>query len=156
MIKIEVQGAEELKAAFTDLAHKTGDLTPIWPAIAEIFYERERALFSSEGEGQWVQLSPSYGAWKSKHHPGLPLLVLTGNLRESMTGKGSPFSVYETTPHSLSVGSSVPYAIFHQLGTSKMPARPPIIIDDATTQKMLDVVTAELGKAASDEGFEVK
>jgi hypothetical protein len=37
-----------------------------------------------------------------------------------------------------------------------MPPRPPIIIDDRTTQAMLDVVTEELGKTAKDEGFEVK
>jgi phage gpG-like protein len=156
MITVEVKGADELQRALTELAKKTGDLRPVWSRIAVEFYRRERDLFSSQGEGAWVQLSPSYSSWKQKHFPGLPLLVLSGNLRESLGGRGGSFSVYEAEPLSLSIGTSVPYAQFHQTGTSKMPARPPIIIDDATTEKFLDIAVDALGEDAAGLGFEVK
>ena len=154
-IRIEIQGTEQLSKAFTELSRRIGDLTPVWPRVAQIFYERERQLFDSQGEGNWVQLSARYGRWKQKHFPGYPLLQRTTEMAVSLTNRSSPFSVLDMRPKNFAVGTSVPYAQFHQTGTSRMPARPPIIIDDGTIQRMLDVVTDELGKAAGDEGFEV-
>jgi phage gpG-like protein len=155
-IRIEIQGTQELSNAFTELSRRIGDLTPIWPRVAQVFYERERQLFDQQGEGNWRELSPRYGAWKQKHFPGYPLLQRSTEMAVSLTNQTSPFSVLDMRPKNFAVGTSVPYAQFHQTGTSRMPARPPIIIDDGTIQRMLDVVTDELGKFASDQGFEVK
>lgn len=156
MIKIEIQGVNELQKAFNVIGQRWSDLRWVWPPIIDIFYERETQLFSSQGEGEWQQLSPRYAAWKQQHFPGKPLLVASGNLRDSLTGSRSPFSVMEMQPRSLAVGTSVPYARYHQLGTSRMPARPPIIIDDATLNRMLEVAMDMYGLTAEDLGFEVK
>jgi phage gpG-like protein len=48
--------------------------------------------------------------------------VFDGDLKRSMTvpGKG----IYIVRSNSMTVGTSVPYAIYHQKGTPTMPARP--------------------------------
>ena len=50
---------------------------------------------------------------KSKH----PLLIKSGNLRQSITWRLKSSDTVE-------VGSSAKYALYHQTGTKRMPARP--------------------------------
>jgi phage gpG-like protein len=40
----------------------------------------------------------------------------------------------------LSVGSRLPYAIFHQLGTRRMPARPLIVLSDTRSARWSEFV----------------
>ena len=60
----------------------------------------------------------------SKRDDGHPLLIRSGNLRQSITWRlnGSD---------SVVVGAPVKYASYHQLGTKKMPARPFFPFDKA-------------------------
>lgn len=103
--------------------HQADDLTPVWDKIADRFTELQGRNFDSEGatmSGGWTPLSPDYGKWKATHHPGKKILDLGGDLRESLAGK---LGVRELTRKSMTVGTQIPYASYHQNGTSKMPAR---------------------------------
>lgn len=85
----------------------------------------ETEWFATEGEGSWKQLSAAYAAQKAMVFPGQPILVATGDLRDSLT---TPTRLAQSIgPDSLSVGSDVSYAAYHQSGTQFMPARPPLI-----------------------------
>ncbi|UKH48298.1 hypothetical protein SEA_LILMAC1015_11 [Arthrobacter phage Lilmac1015] len=72
--------------------------------------------------GRWAALSPRYGAWKARVRPGAPLLVFDGDLRETMISTRS--GVYEVWNKGAVVGTTIPYARYHQDGTPTMPARP--------------------------------
>ena len=68
-----------------------------------------------------------------------PLLVRTGALRDSLIGLGAAH-VEEMDERSLTLGSRLPYAIFHQLGTRHMPARPIIVLSEARSNKWTEIV----------------
>lgn len=97
----------------------------LWRKIASDVARAERFWFSSRGEGRWPQLSPKYAAWKARNFPGRPILVRTEELKKSLTQSTRLLSRSEFDVAILS--SDVEYAKFHQTGTSKMPARPPLI-----------------------------
>jgi len=114
-------------------AHLIDDWRPVWAGIREVYNRHQRRHFATEGAATgspWTDLSPVYKAWKEKKHPGAPILVLTGALREAATGgKGS---VNRERKRSLTLGVKggvVPYARYHQTGKRgppRLPARPVI------------------------------
>jgi phage gpG-like protein len=62
--------------------------------------------------------------------------------------------VEEIDGETLSIGTRLPYAIFHHLGTRRMPARPIIVLSDERNAKWAEFVrraieekTPLLGKA---------
>ena len=104
---------------------KLSDLTPFWQNTAVPVTKR---LFASifQGEGQtpltsrWAPLSPQYKAWKERNYPGKTILRRTDRLFHSVVNNPN----LNITPERLTFGTNVPYASFHETGTSKMPARP--------------------------------
>lgn len=73
---------------------------------------------------RWASLSPRYGAWKARVRPGAPILVFSGDLRDSMTTPTG--GIYEPHDRGFTVGTDIRYAAYHQNGTPNMPARPMI------------------------------
>lgn len=125
MLSFEVAGEQQLSMAVTRVTRGVDDMRPLWEMFRTSFIEQEQHTFDA-GTG-WPPLSPTYAAWKAAHY-GTPPLVLTGALRDSLTGGGG--FVYRAAPKSLAIGSEVPYGGYHQTGTSKMPARKPIQMDE--------------------------
>src|SRR6185436_13207261 len=137
ILSFEVTGVEEVKAGLAALAEKVGDLRPFWREIfAPKYYAIVQDLFATGGRarggggkfkgGAWARLSPTYRVWKQKFYPGQPILVRDGTLRNSLHWYGdSPGygGVFDAQPSFVVVGTSVPYAGYHQYGTKKMPAR---------------------------------
>jgi phage gpG-like protein len=83
--------------------------------------ERVREQFQTEGAayGQhWLERKRETRGSKNR-----PILFQTGRLQRSFQQEG-PDHIEESDGTTLAFGSRVPYAIFHQLGTRKMPARP--------------------------------
>jgi len=159
-IEIEVTGESALEAAFTSLSRHIRDLRPeIWPLISAQFDRLLVEHFDTGGgsgaSGPWAPLSPAYGAWKSKHYPGEPILHLTGNLRRSLTGSFNPNAHYLALPDLLERGSSVSYAGLHQAGGGGMPARPPIDFTPAQVESFRDVARVKYAEIAVDLGFVV-
>jgi hypothetical protein len=116
-----------------NLAHDVEDFREPFERMAEVFWERNEQTFADEGPG-WTPLTPRYAAWKERHAPGAPLLVLKGHLRESLTSPHGEGSVYEVYPRELVLGSDIEVgtkrkwnlAYLHQKGTRKMVPRPPV------------------------------
>jgi phage gpG-like protein len=61
-------------------------------------------------------------------------------LRDSLTRRGAAGHVEEMDQQTLSVGSRLPYAIFHQLGTRRMSARPLIVLSDTRSARWSEFV----------------
>lgn len=128
-VQFEIAGQKQLDRALGVWVGRITDLRGVWDDIRDDFIAGEREQFKTEGgsgSGGWPPLSPVYKAWKDRHYPRRPLLVLNGRLLMSLTNKNNADMVYEKGKLSLKLGTKIPYAIYHQTGTSKMPARPPI------------------------------
>lgn len=155
-VSIEVQGEEKLKVALTNMADAIEDLTPYWGDVQQEFYKIEKQAFASEGasgqSGRWAALSPRYAVVKFKRWGAVPILTASGALRDSLTSETSG-SIVRKEKDSLTVGSSIPYGRYHQSGTRKMPARPPISLNENQHAQLLRKLTRQLKERAQRNGF---
>ena len=162
---VVLKGDDELLAVIRATRNRVGDLRPFWGSIAAVFSDREEYLFSSGGAGNWPPLTDKYAAWKAKNYPGKPILSLEGPLKESLTpkfgktgssGAKNPHTVYEEKPSMLTIGTSWPYGVFHHEGIGrKKLKRPPIIIDEGTQIRMLEVLHEDFAVYAEALGWTV-
>lgn len=102
----------------------------VLPQLLPLLETETAKQFDAEGagpqSGSWAPLSASYAAWKEVHYPGQPKLVLTGAMRAALTESNAPGALREVSGDSLAYGTKgVPYASYHQMGTGRMPSRPP-------------------------------
>lgn len=129
VLKFSVAGQTEVMRTIERWNTGLSDFSPALEKIADDFLKLEQTQFATEGKtgsGGWKALSPDYAAWKAINYPGAKILERDGWLRDSLTVKDAPFQVREISPTEAVLGSSLNYAIYHQTGTRKMPARPPI------------------------------
>lgn len=76
-------------------------------------------LFKTEGKSlsvEWPPLKEKYLRWKLKKGFSEKVLHRTTTLRQSFNSKVNDYSAI--------IGTPVKYAIYHEYGTKKMPARP--------------------------------
>jgi phage gpG-like protein len=100
----------------------------VFPKLSPVFEAAEERQFAAEGagpnRGKWAPLTAKYAEWKGQHYPGNPILVASGRMREALTQSSSPFARRVTSGDTFDFGTEgVPYASFHQLGTSRMVDR---------------------------------
>jgi phage gpG-like protein len=79
---------------------------------------RIKKQFQSEGEAygeEWQPVKESYLQWKRKKGFSSKTLHKTGRLSQSFSSVVMPFQAV--------IGTEVEYAIYHETGTKKMPAR---------------------------------
>ena len=123
-LSFDSAGAEPFALLLRRWDHNIRDARPAFEAMARYQLGVNERQFKERGTaetGKWAPLSPAYGRWKARVRPGKPLLVFDGDLKKTMTipGKG----IYIVRPTSMTVGTAVPYAKYHQNGTPTMPAR---------------------------------
>ena len=105
--------------------------------------------FASNGlpVGGWAPLTPEYAAWKMARFPGAPPMVISGKLFASLTGATDSYESMTNT--SLTIGTSVEYAKFHQYGTTKMAKRkivfePPLFANELGADTLAWISRGEL------------
>jgi len=126
-LEFSTAAGDEIGKAFANLQGFYGDMRPVWPNVLGVVRRQLLDSFRTEGgsgrDGRWAPLSEPYRTRKALRFPGTKTLERTGRLRESLVRDGGDAIVIED-PRFLFVGSRVPYAGFHQEGTSRMPRRP--------------------------------
>ena len=120
-LSINVTGNKQVAVALERLRQAVGDdFTEPFQDVAQDLKEFTQGdVFDSEGSaaGQhWAELSEPYAHLKALQYPGKGLLEATGLLLDSFT------SIIQSD--SMLFTNTASYAIYHQVGTSKMPARP--------------------------------
>ena len=137
-VTIEQAGKDDAFRRLDALASALRDLSDMWPDVRDEFFTIEQEMFDSEGasnaSGGWEPLSAHYAAWKDANF-GTPILQRTGTLMASLTSDAADVVM---TADSLTVGTSIPYAGYHQYGTSRMPARPVIDLSPANQERLID------------------
>jgi len=123
---ISVKNAKSIDLAFGGLVAKIRDWRGLWPAVINQLSKAEERAFSTQGalteHGEWQKLSPDYEKAKRKKYGDQMIETASSRLRDSLTGMtGETIEVLE--PLHMRWGTSVPYAMWQQTGTRKMPAR---------------------------------
>lgn len=136
LLNIDVMGDVQLSRGFSRFAEDVKDLSEPFREIVRQFKGIEQKQFNTEGgygSGGWKPLAPSTVEHKEREGFSAKILVRTGLLMESLTGE-SPWTIAEVRPLELRLGTKLEYALLHQKGTSRMPARP--VIDLTEKDKM--------------------
>lgn len=153
--RLEIAGDVAMDRGIARFADGVADYRPIWPVVEDEFYAQEKSQFESEGaEGgdKWDALSPEYDGWKEAHFPGKPILQRTGSLYESLTNPNSTNGVRREERKTLTLGTTIPYALYHQKGTENMPARPELIFPEAWKRTVMHHLQTYLVQVASQTG----
>ena len=154
--RMEIAGQVEMDRGIARFADGVTDYRPIWPVIADDFYAQVQGQFKTEGEQggeRWAPLSENYGRYKEVRYPGKPILERTGDLLASLTTATHPSAVHIEARKTLTLGSRIPYAVFHQTGTSKMPRRAEVVLDEAFKRSVMHNVQVYLVTMASQCGL---
>jgi phage gpG-like protein len=138
----------EFQKKIESVFEATGDLTIPLTLIAKSWYQSNKSIFALKGPGRYADLSkkPFFAWWEPKGSPlrtyylggyksykiakygfAYPILKATGRLMKSITDPRSPDAInYIVNKNTLVLGTSVPYAIYHQSQEprTKMPYRP--------------------------------
>jgi phage gpG-like protein len=155
----EIDGEKGIDYAIDAISDGVSDWREVWPEVERIFYVATLAQFRTEGQrggSPWRPLSSGYRKWKEVKAPGQPILVLTGRLRKSLTAVGNQDTIRDQQPMALTLGTSTPYGIFHQRGTRKMPARPPLVLLKNDYGKMVSRMFRYAQKVGKDAGFQTQ
>jgi phage gpG-like protein len=157
--RLEVAGEVAMDRGIARFADGIADYRPIWSVIEADFYAQVKRQFETEGsEGGdgWVPLSAEYAGWKEAHYPGKPILQRTGNLIDSLTNPNSPNTVRQEERKTLTLGSLLPYALYHQTGSkdgAHPPKRPEIQFTEAFKRTTMAHVQGYLVQIATQSGF---
>ena len=106
------------------------DMNDFWNSKAVPIVAAEVGrVFVTQGFASWQALSPLYAARKEKVRPMATILRLTDKYFRAATRVGDSGNFVETGKTDMRYGINlsafeVPYPLFHEEGTSKMPARP--------------------------------
>lgn len=156
-MRMVVAGQVEMDRGLARFTDGVSDWRPIWNVFADTFYAYLKGQFTSEGEEglgvKWAPLSAVYAAWKATHFAGKPILQRTGRLMASLTSQKAPGAVYIARPKSLTIGSEVPYAIYHQTGTGRMPQRKEVVLNEGAKRELMKLAQMYLIQIASQVGF---
>jgi hypothetical protein len=102
--------------------------------------------FASEGRAEgtpWPELSP---ATLRRQRARTPILYKTGALLRSLGEPGAAGHVEELEGYSLTLGSRLPYALYHQTGTRRLPARPIIVLSGARSERWTEIVRQQIAE----------
>lgn len=159
-MKMSIELTPESKRKVEGLA-KAGkiDLRPTMNVIGIGYRKEVKGIFNKQqprGEDQkWPQLSDAYRVWKEKHFPGMPLLVRTGALKESMVEQGAPGNITIIGKTSGIFGTTIPYGVYHDTGGAKIPRRNFSEPNDARMQIWVDQIERALRHNFEQNGINV-
>ncbi len=102
--------------------------------------------FAAEGTpNKWRPLSPAYAKWKAARYGSLPILVRTGAMKAGFTFLAAPRTLYIINRVAAGQGDNkTPRWLWHQFGTSRMPARPVLQINEPDRRKLADLALSYL------------
>ena len=152
--------SEPVEQALRAFQASLAEQSPALAEIADDFRAMVTEQFASEGRAggtPWAALAPSTAR---RRRAGTQLLNATGALLASLTDAGAPGHVEETDGQTLTLGSRLPYAIYHQTGTGAgygqrllpgptkgrrgLPMRPLIVLTPARSDQWTELVRQHL------------
>lgn len=136
----------------------TAGVTDLRPAFEEVGIDVRDILveqFAKEGNG-WVPLTPAYAIRKRRLFGDKTILRATDRMFVSLTQKGAAGNITEIAPMEASYGTSVPYARFHQTGTSRMAQRKIFALTEANKRRITRTVQRYLVTVGRGSGLQIQ
>lgn len=152
VLTFDVDGDTQVMRGFSRFGEHVKDLSAAFREIAQDFHKGEAQQFQSAGgygAGGWTPLAPSTIERKQRSGYPLDILVRTGELRESLSGRGKG-SIETIQPLEMHLGTSSHSAVFHQRGTSRMPARPVIMLPEEQKTRWHKIIHKFLVQAVKE------
>lgn len=159
-LTLEVAGVQQVNRKLGLAAAAVQDLRPVWEDVYDDFLDRESKVFDAQGQsgsktremgggawGEWEALNEEYAKRKAAEGYGSRILVRTGDLRSSLTSRNAD-AVFRADQRSVSMGTKVPYAWYHQTGKG-VPKREPIRVSEAAARmwaRMIQKFVLESGQ----------
>lgn len=156
-LTFEVSGDKQLVRSLSRFGDDLKDMRPAFNEIIKLFQRIEKKQFDSEGShgsGGWPDLNATYALWKSKNFPGKPILQRTQRLVFSLV-KDTQDTVKVMKPMEFRMGTKVPYAIYHQEGTGRMPKRKVIDLSEEDKREWVKTIQRWLVNMAKQEGLHI-
>lgn len=125
---------KEFRQTIKEASEKVSDLRVPFSIIRREFFRGNKAIFNLKGPGKYEDYKNTKGgkAYRLLKRRLLgseyPLLKLTGTLEASLTNQKDQNAVDRVSKLELTMGTKVPYAVYHQTGTKKMAKRPVLLI----------------------------
>lgn len=146
MLDIDLEGVSQLQVRLNSLRRQITDLKPIIEDTVLPMVQREiRRVFRTRGYGTWAPLHPATIAAKGHDRP----LIRSRRLFRSLTNEDHADAIVNIDDDSLTVGTDVPYAIYHESENiaPRIPARPIfalIAANDDFVQRIVSRVDSEI------------
>ena len=161
MASYKIENQAEFNA-FLSKVSKVGTSRFIMGEMARIVKKFSKANFVLKGSGQYPELSEKYRIRKSRIKPAAPILVFSGDLRDSIVGNTAD-SILKITEKTAIVGTSVKYAKTHDKGFSgtvtrktktgkstsyqlDIPVRKPLFLTKKMVEQILKTYSANVDK----------
>jgi phage gpG-like protein len=134
-VQVKIFGDKETIAKLNKLDKSFSSWKPELQQVGDFlkaFYQS--AVFETEGGvfgARWAALNPSYEFYKRKKWAGRGILVRSGDLQ-----KGYEMKVADTY---VELKNVMDYAIYHQTGTSKMPQRLLVRLDNDRKNEIINI-----------------
>lgn len=143
-VDVTIKGLTDLTGLLSKIAEKVKSPQSGMRKAGEYlldFYQNK--VFPSQGSALggavWAPLASSTLTQKAKKYPGRGILVASGNLQRGFRMMAGP--TY------LKIFNVVPYGQFHMTGTSKMPQRMYMGLDDQQTGKVVGIIVEDVIKS---------
>lgn len=160
-----IENDAQFRAALKDAVDKVSDLRFAFGEISRDWFKSNTTIFKLKGAGLYPELSPDYKKQKNKTHPGAPIMVRSGRLRDSISGRPNSDSIVKIGKTGMILGTKVPYGVYHQsdAARSKIPLRKFLFIgaeaprsapSDVTgrTERFLKIIGLELQRQLDKVG----
>lgn len=151
-----VLGDVQLERALTRIVSASKNFTEPFELVGEDVRKFTNERFDNEGYGDWPPLAPSTIARKIRLY-GNPKTILKASesLVDSLTIKGAAGNVTRIFPTLAEFGTSIFYAIFHQTGTSRMPAREIFLLREEEKRQVVRTIQRYLIASGQSAGFTI-
>lgn len=135
------------------LSRRARNATAAFDEAADVIATRQKQWFATGGGGTWAPRKEPYHTQMRKKFPKRK--VMHGpdrpgrrglQLRDQLTRRDNGrFGIENIGPNSVTVGTDLPYAEYHQTGTNRLPRRvvmPPL--DTITEQRIVRILQAHI------------
>lgn len=146
-LELEAFGDVQFSRELLRVGANAGDMRPAFDNVHVLLLAVENRQFGSEGgafSGGWKPLAASTVRYKAKHGLDPRILHATGDLRRSFANNHAKGHVYRASANEMFVGSSIPYARFHQTGTKRMPRRRPFELNEQVRRQVVKILQEHL------------
>ena len=146
-LDLETFGEKQFSREILRVGRNARDMRPAFDDVHDLIRTVQQKQFSSQGSaysGGWAPLAPSTRAYKAGANLDPRILHATLRLRKSLTTKGDRDHVFRSSADEMFVGSKVPYGVYHQYGTDRMPRRRPFQFDDKVRNDIVKILQRHL------------